>query len=128
MRYCPYCGASLMGGAVSFCAECGKHLPTRDIPHKTSRKENKKPNGSIKAKPQAKSSNPQMKSAPTHPAKKRRKNPLDINYDGYYNDVQPIDAGQIGERLDPELIKHIVLLVAGAVGVIILSAILMTML
>lgn len=27
MKYCPYCGAVLVDGAVSFCAECGKALP-----------------------------------------------------------------------------------------------------
>ena len=29
MKYCPYCGASLVGGAASFCAECGKKIPTQ---------------------------------------------------------------------------------------------------
>ena len=27
MKYCPFCGADLIEGAVSFCAECGKELP-----------------------------------------------------------------------------------------------------
>ena len=27
MKFCPYCGAPLVGSAVSFCAECGKPLP-----------------------------------------------------------------------------------------------------
>ena len=30
MKYCPYCGASLVGGAASFCAECGKKIPVRE--------------------------------------------------------------------------------------------------
>ena len=30
MKYCPYCGASLVGGAASFCAECGKKDPRPD--------------------------------------------------------------------------------------------------
>lgn len=46
---------------------------------------------------------------------------MDINYDGYYNDVKPIDAGQQRDRLDPELIKKVILLVAGALGVILLA-------
>ena len=29
MKYCPYCGASLVGGATSCCAECGKTIPVR---------------------------------------------------------------------------------------------------
>lgn len=53
---------------------------------------------------------------------------MDINYDGYYNDVQPVDAGQLGERMDPELVKRIVLLIVGAVGVIVLAAIMMSVL
>ena len=31
MKYCPYCGADLIEDAVSFCAECGKQLPTGKI-------------------------------------------------------------------------------------------------
>ena len=27
MKYCPYCGAALPDGAVSFCPECGENLP-----------------------------------------------------------------------------------------------------
>lgn len=27
MKYCPYCGASLVDDVVSFCSECGKELP-----------------------------------------------------------------------------------------------------
>lgn len=26
MKYCPYCGAPLLGSAVSFCSECGKSV------------------------------------------------------------------------------------------------------
>ena len=29
MKYCPYCGADIPDGAVSFCAECGKALPAK---------------------------------------------------------------------------------------------------
>ena len=31
---------------------------------------------------------------------------MDINYDGYYDDIQPIDAGVRGEGMDPELVKR----------------------
>lgn len=136
MKFCPYCGASLMGGAVSFCVECGKHLPTRET--KSVRSPPAKPQGKRKAPPpvkrkadmrrpvKGKHPNPVQaeKSAPP----KRRRNPMDVNYDGYYDDVQPADAGQQGERMDPELIKRIVLLIVGALGVIILAAVLMSVL
>ena len=26
MKYCPYCGASVLDDTVSFCSECGKKL------------------------------------------------------------------------------------------------------
>lgn len=39
MKYCPYCGAVLVDGAVSFCVECGKALPVSEkkegIPEKS---------------------------------------------------------------------------------------------
>ena len=62
--------------------------------------------------------------ASKHPPK-RKKNPMDINYD---NDVKPIDAGQQRDRLDPELIKKVILLVAGALGVILLAIAFMALL
>ena len=27
MKYCPFCGAELLPGALSFCPECGEALP-----------------------------------------------------------------------------------------------------
>ena len=53
---------------------------------------------------------------------------MDINYDGYYDDIQPIDAGVRGEGMDPELVKRIILVILGAVGAIILAVILMMLL
>ena len=111
MKFCPYCGASLVGGAASFCAECGKLIPVHG----------------------AKSTSmPPLRKHRSHPASKhppkQKKNPMDINYDGYYNDVKPIDAGQQRDRLDPELIKKVILLVAGALGVILLAIAFMALL
>ena len=53
---------------------------------------------------------------------------MDINYDGYYDDVQPTDAGQQSDRMDPEMIKQVALLLCGAVLIIILAASLMILL
>lgn len=53
---------------------------------------------------------------------------MDINYDGYYDDIQPIDAGARGEGMDPELVKRIILIILGAGGAIILAIILMLLL
>lgn len=40
MKYCPYCGAVLVDGAVSFCAECGKKLPVSGKTEETLEKSN----------------------------------------------------------------------------------------
>mgnify|MGYP003196172656 CR=1 FL=1 len=106
MKFCPYCGASLVGGAASFCAECGKQIPVHG----------------------AKSTSmPPLRKHRSIGAEKRQGS-MDINYDGYYNDVKPIDAGQQRDRLDPELIKKVILLVAGALGVILLAIAFMALL
>ena len=112
MKFCPYCGASLVGGAASFCAECGKQIPVHGA--KSTSMPPLRKHRSIGAE----------KRQGSHPAK----NPMDINYDGYYNDVKPIDAGQQRDRLDPELIKKVILLVAGALGVILLAIAFMALL
>ena len=49
-------------------------------------------------------------------------------YDGYYDDVQPIDSGRIHDRTDPELIKRIIIVSTGAALVIILSVLLIFLL
>ena len=62
-----------------------------------------------------------------HP-KKQKKNPMDVNYDGYYDDIKPVDAGEQEERMDPELVKKVAILLAGAFVVILASVLLMTLL
>ena len=89
MKFCPHCGASLPGGAASFCPECGKPLPARNAAGARERKKRQ----------------PQQKPL------RRPVNPMDVNYDGYYNDIQPIDAGARGEGMDPELVKRIGLVI-----------------
>ena len=110
MKFCPYCGASLPGSAASFCSECGKELPQRK---QTVSKKPRKP----------------MHKAPPHQAPRQPpKNSITANYDGYYNEVQPVDAGIRGEGMDPELVKRIVLVILGTVAVIALAAVLMMLL
>ena len=53
---------------------------------------------------------------------------MDVNYDGYYDDVKPVDAGEQEERLAPELVKRIAILLAGVLVVILASVVLMTLL
>ena len=53
---------------------------------------------------------------------------MDFNYDGYYDDVKPIDAGMQDEHADPELMKKIAILLVGVFAVILASVLLMTLL
>ena len=118
MKFCPYCGVSLPGGAASFCPECGKSLPVKRAAGTQAQK--KRPQ---QQRPKRKPKQP-PKQAPRH----RPIDPMDVNYDGYYDDIQPIDSGARGEGMDPELVKQIALVILGAVGAIILAVTLMMLL
>lgn len=125
MKYCPYCGASLMGGAVSFCSECGKKIPVQNEAQQS------KPHPKGKGKPKKCAAAPKMRgkhqTGQKHPPK-HRKNPMDLNYDGYYDDIKPVDIGEQEERMDPELVKRIAILLAGVLILIFASVMLMTLL
>ena len=120
MKYCPYCGASLPGSAVSFCPNCGKPQRKRkEVKTQQKRKQAKRPPAK---KP------PAPKQVPTmQPPAPPRKAP-DDGYDGYYNDVLPIDSNEQADQLDPALVKQIVLLIVGAASIILLAIIWMALL
>lgn len=129
MKFCPYCGAPLVGSAVSFCAECGKPLPGQKDTGGQARRPGRKTAGKwvrprkkkIQGKPAQRSQSAQQ----PLPEQRRKK---DESYDGYYDDIRPVDAGQEKDRMDPQLMKRIALLVFCAVSLIILSAVLMWLL
>jgi len=141
MKFCPYCGVSLVDGTVSFCSECGKSL-------KSSAEED---HGAIQTQPETGGNYPRpeqsvneadqdqaaAENSPRHAKHqkiKKKKRPIrfkkgkkaepvsepdppdpqDEGYDGYYDDVMPGDDGHISEGLDPELIKRIAIIAAGA--------------
>ena len=157
MKYCPYCGAVLLDGTVSFCSECGKALPSepagpkeqgrtsaietseitvqpdeepvdtedgkeREVPvekavrHKASASRQKKqkkipPKGRLKKKAgKQKRRSEQVK----QPEQERQEE----GYDGYYNDILPVDEGRLKEGLDQNLIKKIILLSVSALLVV----------
>ena len=124
MKFCPYCGASLLGGAASFCPECGRQVPQQE-PDQASRLQPGKKKRPAEIPPLHRKKRPRQE--PQRPPR-RKKNPMDINYDGYYDDVEPIDAGQQGERMDPEMLKKTALMLVGALGVILLAVVFMTLL
>lgn len=109
MKYCPYCGASVMDVAA-FCTECGEHIqppdaaPPASPPVKAKKEKRRKPRSKRK-----KADTP----APIDAG--------DTGYDGYYRDVPSLDSGGRRERLDPAIVKRVVLLCIGAVVLIGLS-------
>ena len=124
MKFCPYCGASLLGGAASFCPECGRQIPQQE-PDQAPRPQPGRKRRPTEIPPSRRKKRPRQE--PQRPPR-RKKNPMDINYDGYYDDVKPIDAGQQGERMDSEMLKKTALMLVGALGVILLAVVLMTLL
>lgn len=144
MKYCPFCGADLLSPEVSFCAECGKQLPAgnahlaepenRPMPVENPRNSKKKP-APVRPKREAKKkTRPSIEGAPTEKLSSRsgKEQPLDPqpkdDYDGYYDDVEPLDAGDTRPGLDREMIKKISFLLVGALLVIGLCVVLMTIL
>lgn len=103
MKYCPYCGAELIEDAVSFCAECGKQLPT-------SKTQKEKPKNTLETKKKT----PKKKKKPAKVPVSSNDEPatvVDDGYDGYYDDIRPIDEGHEREGVDKELIKKIAIII-----------------
>lgn len=121
MKYCPYCGADIMmDGAVSFCVECGKELPVKkqkekqeDIP------KNEPPTGGKKKEKR-------KKTAQISDAEYRSE--YDESYDGYYDDLLPVDDGKVHIGTDKALIKKVIILAAVVLMVIILCVAMMYLL
>jgi len=125
MKYCPFCGATLYGGAASFCPECGKQIPPKP------QTESESPVAQAEAPALG---TPTDKLSRTQPRKKQKKGSRkeqskytqqDDGYDGYYDDVPTSDNGHEREELDPEIIKKICLIIGGALVIIGLSVALM---
>ena len=132
MKYCPYCGADLMDGTVSFCQECGKKLnatqgAAQDEPIKEAPASNTPP----AEKPSKKKKKKQKKEKKKAKQKKQRKSKkedlpeimgetVDDGYDGYYNDVLPPDTDRVKDGMDKELVKKIVALGIGVTIIILM--------
>jgi uncharacterized membrane protein YvbJ len=102
---CPNCGfANKAGKATYYCKHCGMPL---------------KINGA-KAPVAVKKSlaKPKQHCPAYHPG--------GADYDGYYDDVLPIDDGENQDRIDPEIIKKIALIALAAVAIIVLVFVLMS--
>jgi len=157
MKYCPNCGASLMGGAASFCPECGVALkPASDIPASPAKEANAMPETpepekvvhKAPAPPIPTGAVPDIGDQPVQKKKRKRRPskvkprcekteakvppeppadtppPLEDGYDGYYEDVLPIDEGQRKtEKLDPDMLKKIAMIAGGALVLVIIAII-----
>lgn len=108
MKYCPYCGAELLEDVASFCVECGKSIPVREVPiQKSSAKPKKKPAQKKKKKVQ-----------PPRDNEEPKEHIRGDGYDGYYDDIIPDDAGETRQALDKAVIKKITLLIIGLLVVV----------
>ena len=108
MKYCPYCGADLNGGTNSFCTECGKPIKGR----KTKARSVKKPPAEKRKR--------EMSEIPedlyTEPeAVEETLHSEDEGYDGYYDDIKPIDENVQRQSLDKTVIKNIIIIIAGVI-------------
>lgn len=72
MKYCPYCGASLVDDVVSFCSECGKELPHSNSKEVNEEKE-PKAQKSITAQKLTKKRNVLRKKIPKHYQMKQKR-------------------------------------------------------
>ena len=125
MKYCPYCGAALPEAALVFCTECGKELPKKSTVKPKEAMPQKKP--SHKKAPLKKHVVDHRKPAPVPRGKPaaaaphRPPNPMDENYDGYYDDVPPADADRAADQIDRALLKRVAIVIAAALVLVVLS-------
>lgn len=106
MKYCPYCGADIPDGAVSFCAECGKALPAKKA----------KPEKSTPVKKSSAGKKKKHKSSAVTDAELRKA--YNDGYDGYYEDLLPVDYGRERFETNPAPVKKIIVLAVGVLVVI----------
>ena len=115
MKYCPYCGAGLMQGAVSFCQECGKAL--RESTDEVTV-------GDFAIKQPTESTEPRRTVIWQIPGEKEGRNQIPV-YDGYYDDILPEDHAMNREKpeWDKTTILKIGLIIAGVLIVAAICAI-----
>ena len=119
MKYCPYCGASIPDGAVSFCGECGEKLP--QSPNKRIRKNDRKgglPKDSKTPILTPEDNHDLSESNEAVNPEQENSDPNDFGYDGYYDDIVPSDTDRTREGFNKELIKKIILVCIGVACII----------
>ena len=121
MKYCPRCGAERIIEAP-FCYECGSKF--EEMASKTENKikvskDKSKPEWRLKkTKKNKKGRQSKIKAETLEPEISKDNQIIDDGYDGYYDDIVPVDTEEIKQPLDKELIKRIAVLMLGAAFVI----------
>ncbi len=124
MKYCPYCGAELFGSEIFFCTECGKQLSQSDAaPQENKQKKKFRFGMSAKKKKERKKPVEEPDTTPEEPEET-----VNDDYDGYYDDIMPIEETAERQVIDKEIIKKIALIVTGVIGVIILCVVMLNFL
>ena len=123
MEYCPFCGAELMSGTVSFCSACGSRLRNPDEP---ATEEIQLDDTTVKLAKEKRQKKPKKKRAKA-PKHKKIKDipentdaPLDDGYDGYYDDVLPPDYDLVQDGIDKDLIRKVIFLFLGVSAIILM--------
>lgn len=109
MKYCPYCGADLLGGTISFCSECGKSIKGRKTKAKSEKKPPAKKKKKTKTQPDEKLLLENETAEPETPEQ------VDEGYDGYYDDILPADENVERQMLDKTMIKKLAIIVGGVI-------------
>jgi hypothetical protein len=101
--------------------ECGKRMPPaakqQNNKQEAANRQNKKPWRDRK-----------YKSAACTSTERTVGNQQDAGYDRYYDDIKPIDYGQIREYTDPNLIKRAIIITTCALFIVVASGVLIYLL
>lgn len=125
MKYCQYCGFELLDSDALFCSECGKKLKKENSQYTQMQKAKKHSPKKSKFSKNKKSVHSGVLQQPDDNSKDNFALNQDEGYDGYYDDVLPSDERNQQEPIDKELIKKIVLLVAGVLVVLVICVVYM---
>lgn len=120
MKYCPYCGTGLPG-AVSFCPECGAKLTDIGKMQKEKSNEKKLPDTGIperNRKEKKRSREKEIQSVTDLDSYVDELVQEDDGYDGYYEDIRPIDEDIRQEKTDVTLIWKVAGILVGLLAVI----------
>ncbi len=126
MKYCPSCGAGAEQ-AAAFCMACGKAFPKRNTQNPLDYHKNGKGikirRGRPPKPPTPSPDDPFVDLSEQEQVESHTQ--AESPYDGYYDDVQPMDDESIPTQIDRSMVKQIALLIGGALAIIIVVILIM---